>query len=70
MVSSLALAGVGGVGPELFTLGAELVEEDASFSASELSFLSGAVRRESDSLLAMESLVPGLGARALPKGSK
>lgn len=68
MVSSWVGAG-GGVGPELFTFGAEHVDEDASFSASELSFLS-AVRRESDSLLAMESLVPGLGARALPKGSK
>jgi len=37
MVSSLAGAG-GGEGPELFTFGAELVDEDASFSASELSF--------------------------------
>lgn len=53
----------------MLSFGVEHVDVDASFSASELSFLS-AVRRESDSQLAMESLVPGLGARALPKGSK
>lgn len=68
MVSSWFGAG-DGVGLELFNLGVEHVD-GASFSASVLlSFLS-AISKESDSQLAIESLVPGLGARALPKGSK
>jgi len=58
-----------GVGLELFSFGVEHVDTDASFSASLLSFFS-AISTESDSQLAMESLVPGLGASALPKGSK